>query len=66
MKKIKLSLDLVVDTIKEFYNEKEWHFLTLNGVSLEDEKLEVQWIFSKYEALDEVVVYYSEIGYKDQ
>ena len=65
MKKVKLSLDTVVDTIKEFYNEKDWHFLTLNGVALVDGKLEVQWIFSKYETQDEVIVYYCEIDYND-
>lgn len=65
MNKIEVSLDNVRDKIKEFYNEREWHFLTLNGVALEDDKLEVQWIFSKYDTKNEIVVYYAEIGYED-
>jgi NADH:ubiquinone oxidoreductase subunit C len=65
MKKIEVSLENVRETIKEFYDEREWHFLTLNGVALENDKLEIQWIFSKYEAMDDVVVYFAITGYKD-
>ena len=65
MKKIKVTLKNVVFDIKEFYDEKLWHFITLNGVALEDEKTEIQWIFSKYESLDDVVVYYAEIEQGD-
>lgn len=65
MKKIEVTLDNLRDEIKSFYDYKTWHFLTLNGVALEDNKLEVQWIFSKYEAMDEIVLYYAVIEYKD-
>jgi len=65
MIKIEVSLENVKDKIKEFYKEKEWHFLTLNGVALEDDKVEIQWIFSKYEAMDEVVVFYAIINYDE-
>ncbi len=65
MKKIRFSLESIVDEIKEFYDYKAWHFLTINGVALPENKLEIQWIFSKYEALDDVVVYYVECDYKD-
>ncbi|EDZ61652.1 hypothetical protein SMGD1_2375 [Sulfurimonas gotlandica GD1] len=65
MIKIEVSLENVRDKIKEFYKEKEWHFLTLNGVALEDNKVEIQWIFSKYEAMDEVVVFYAKIKYSE-
>ncbi len=65
MRKIKVALENIVDEIKDFYDYKLWHFLTINGVALEDNKLEVQWIFSKYEALDDVMVYYVECDYKD-
>ena len=65
MIKTKVTLENVVDKIKEFYDERVWHFITLNGVALEDEKIEVQWIFSKYESLDDVVVYYAEINQED-
>lgn len=65
MKKIEVSLETIREKIKEFYDETEWHFLTLNGVSLEDEKIEIQWIFSKYEASDEIVILYAEINKED-
>lgn len=65
MKKIKVALKSIRDEIKEFYDYKRWHFLTLNGVALEDNMLEIQWIFSKYEAMDETVVYFAEIEYSD-
>lgn len=63
MQKIPSSLETIVEDIEKFYNYKEWHFLTLNGVALEDDKLEVQWIFSKYDALDDVKVYFIEVPY---
>lgn len=65
MKKIEVTLENVREKIKEFYKEREWHFLTINGVALKEERLEIQWIFSKYEALDEIKVFYAEIGYRD-
>jgi len=65
MKKIKVSLESVREGIESFYDYKKWHFLTLNGLALAENRMEVQWIFSKYEALDEVVVYYAEIEYTE-
>jgi NADH:ubiquinone oxidoreductase subunit C len=65
MKKIEVTLLNIVEEIKSFYDYKKWHFLTLNALALENEKLEVQWIFSKYGALDDIIIYYAEIGYKD-
>jgi len=65
MKKIKVALDIVAEEIAIFYDYKKWHFLTINGVSLSQDKLEIQWIFSKYEAMEEIVMFYAECGYKD-
>ncbi|MEA3522204.1 MAG: NADH-quinone oxidoreductase subunit C [Campylobacterota bacterium] len=65
MKKIKVTLEDVREKIKDFYDEKLWHFISLNGVALEDKKTEIQWMFSKYECLDDVVVYYAEIAQED-
>ena len=59
MQKIEVTLKNVIEKIKEFYDEKVWHFMTLNGVWLEDEVLEIQWMFAKYESMDDVVIYYS-------
>jgi len=61
MKKIKIELEELREKIKEFYDARLWHFITLNGVTLDEKSIEIQWIFSKYEALDELVVYFCEI-----
>ncbi len=65
MKKIEVTLNNVREEILEFYDAKKWHFLTLNGVALEDEKTEIQWIFSQYEAFDEIVIMFAEIACGD-
>ncbi|MEA1916381.1 MAG: NADH-quinone oxidoreductase subunit C [Campylobacterota bacterium] len=63
MKKIKVELEDIKETIKEFYEPKVWHFLTINGVAIKDETVEIQWIFAKYEAMNETVVYFCEVDY---
>ena len=63
MKKVEVTISNLRDKIEEFYDEKEWHFITLNGVALEDDLVEVQWIFSKYEAKEDIVVLYCQISY---
>lgn len=63
MQKTEIDIDKVYEEIERFYKPREWHFLTLNGVALDEETLEVQWIFSRYEALDDVVIYFSHISY---
>ncbi len=65
MKKIEVSLDAVKEDIKKFYDEKIWHFITLNGVSLEDGKIEIQWMFSMYESMDEIVMFFTVIDQKE-
>ncbi|MCF6310402.1 MAG: NADH-quinone oxidoreductase subunit C [Sulfurimonas sp.] len=62
MKKIEVSIESVREKIKEFYDYKKWHFLTLNGVALEDDMLEIQWIFSEYAVKNEIVVYYAHVN----
>lgn len=66
MQKIQVQVSEIVEKIREFYEPSKWHFLTLNGVDLGENTLEVQWIFSKYEALDEVILFYSEIAYTQE
>lgn len=65
MKKVESNLQEIRDDIKKFYDYKLWHFITLNGVALNDEELEIQWIFSKYEAMDDIVIYYVQMNYDD-
>jgi ech hydrogenase subunit D len=61
MTKIKLNVSEIREKIKSFYNKKEWHFLTLNGVALDEALTEVQWIFARYSALDDIVIFYVEV-----
>lgn len=65
MKKIQSSLENIVNDLKAFYDVKIWSFLTLNGVKIDEESTEIQWIFSKYFAVDEVVVFYIEVKQDD-
>jgi Ni,Fe-hydrogenase III component G len=52
------TLKTIVQDIEEFYDEEKYHFLTLNGVKLEDETIEVQWIFCKYGQADSTMMFY--------
>ena len=61
MKKIKSTIDTIVNDLENFYEEKIWSFLTLNGVKIDTDTTQIQWIFSKYKAIDEVVIFYIEI-----
>lgn len=65
MKKIEVKLEDLREAIKEFYKEDEWHLLTLNGVAIDESSVEIQWIFARYAAMDDIVVYYSVISYDE-
>lgn len=65
MQKIKVDIENIRENIAEFYSERVWHFITLNAVELTKESVEIQWIFSKYEAMEEIVVLYSEVSYSE-
>lgn len=65
MQKIESNLENIREDIKKFYDYKKWHFVTMNGVALDDDMLEVQWIFAKYETMDENVIYYVNIKYDE-
>jgi NADH:ubiquinone oxidoreductase subunit C len=58
MEKIEVTIDNLKDKLKEFYKPKQWHFLTLNGVALDEKSIELQWIFSKYYEIDNIVMFY--------
>jgi Ni,Fe-hydrogenase III component G len=64
MIKIETTLRALLSDIAAFYIPKEWHFLSVNGVDLGDGKIELQWIFSKYGAKDEIVIYYVQSDYE--
>lgn len=58
--RITTQLVSVKDDIKKFYDKKVWHFLTLNGVKMDENTTEIQWIFSKYEN-DEITMFYTNV-----
>lgn len=58
MMKIETTLPSLLADIGTFYDKKIWHFLTVNGIDLGEGKIELQWIFSKYGAKDEIIIYY--------
>lgn len=57
MKKIETSLTKVISDIEKFYDKKVHHFLTLNGLVLDEETIELQWIFSKYEDSEDITLF---------
>ncbi len=61
MKKIATSLEGVVGDLTAFYDERVWHFLTLNGLLLDGETTEIQWIFARYGAKDDVVIFHTPV-----
>jgi NADH:ubiquinone oxidoreductase subunit C len=63
VEKRETTLEKVYQELKEFYDAKQWHFLTLNGVELNEHTLEIQWIFSSYTQKDMIVVWYIEVEY---
>jgi NADH:ubiquinone oxidoreductase subunit C len=58
MKKIETTLEEIVEAVRTFYDPRQWHFLTVNGVDLGEGKIELQWIFSRYGVRDETVVFW--------
>lgn len=64
MKKIETTLVTLIEDIGNFYEPTVWHFLTLNGIDLGNETIELQWIFSKYAAKEDAVVFYAITDFK--
>ena len=65
MKKIEVSLESMRETIKEFYIPSIHHFLTLNGVAIDENKTEIQWIFSKYGEVDSSMMFNTVVNQDD-
>ncbi len=59
------TLDTIVSDIENFYNEEKHHFLSLNGVALEEDKTEIQWIFTEYGKVSDVKMFYIEVKKDD-
>jgi NADH:ubiquinone oxidoreductase subunit C len=57
MQKIETTLETLLEDLKAFYDETQWHFLTINGVDNKDGTIELQWIFARYMARDEIIMF---------
>ena len=66
MTKIETTLGTLLEDLDTFYDPRVWHFLTVNGVDLGEGRIELQWIFSRYGAVDEVVIYYALSDYETE
>lgn len=58
MRKTETTLETLLEDIKRFYDAKTWHFVTMNGLAIDEETIELQWIFSKYGAKDEILAFF--------
>jgi ech hydrogenase subunit D len=65
LRKIETTLNDLKSDLSNFYNKREWSFLTLNALMIDGEQIEIQWIFSKYGATDEIVVFFTTITKDD-
>lgn len=65
MKKIETTTQNLVEDIKNFYDEKIWHYVTVNAVDLGD-GLEIQYFFSRYGSLEENICYFVRVGYDQE
>lgn len=65
MNKIETSLKTVVEDIKKFYKKEQHHFLTLNGLKIDEETTQIQWIFSKYGEIDSITMFCANVKQDD-
>ena len=65
MNKVKSSLENIIKDIEEFYIEEKHHFLTLNGVMVDKDTIEVQWIFCEYGKQNSESIFYIEATLND-
>lgn len=59
------TLETIVKDIENFYDKKVYSFLTLNGVQLDENTTQVQWIFSKYGEIDHITMFYIDVKQDD-
>ena len=63
MKKIEITLETLLSEIEKFYDPKVWHFVTINGIGIFEDTIEIQWIFSKYGVKNEIVAFFIQTNY---
>lgn len=61
MNKISVELDELFSVIARFYDKTKHSFLTLNALSIDEETIEVQWIFSHYHEKEHITLFYAHI-----
>jgi NADH:ubiquinone oxidoreductase subunit C len=59
------TLETLLKDIESFYKKKEHHFLTLNGVRLDETTTEIQWIFSSYGKVSDDVIFFVNVKQDD-
>ncbi len=64
MEKIEIELPELLSELSAFYDARIWHFITVNGIDAGEGKIELQWLFSKYGAKDEIVLFYTIVPYE--
>jgi|GEM_PF-361279 len=64
MRRIETTLESILKDIQAFYEPKKHHFLTLNGVAIDEKSIEIQWIFSEYGTKDENTLFFTVINEK--
>lgn len=62
MIKKKIDIDKIASVIKEFYDQKKHHFVTLNAVKIDTDLLEIQYIFTNYDD-NHITLFYDEISF---
>jgi ech hydrogenase subunit D len=65
MKKIETKLETLIEDIKKFYDEKKYHFITVNGLDLGD-GMEIQYFFTQYNAKEEVICFFLKMNYENE
>ena len=63
MQKIETTPENLLNDLKAFYDASQWHFLTVNGIDNKDGTIELQWIFARYMAKDEIVMFSAVTAY---
>lgn len=65
MKKIETSIENLVQDLKNFYDETQWHYITVSALDLGD-GLEIQYFFTRYGNVEECICYYVNVDYKEE
>jgi len=51
-----VTLENVVEEIKNFYDEAKWHYITVNATDIGG-KLQIDWLFSKYKEKNVIQIF---------